>query len=807
MELGSHFPAKLEPFVLMSKSAKGAAAAKLIQDATSAPGVYVFAELLEAPNVQELSNNEQHAQFYLLLKLFAYKTYQDYLQHKDKLPPLSAAQITKLKHLSLVSFAMERRILPYTDLLQALELSSIRELEDLIIDAIYLDVLRGKLDQKEQQFEVEYTMGRDVEPDKVGSLLQALEDWSSTTSSVLSALDSKLASLASQRVARKAQEEEHERILTENLMEVQEQKSEAKAVGKRSGVGRKERDDDRMDIDEPENSKGKSRNCLGPRLPLIQFPLNTAEVSAPDKLHLIYILLELAKYVPTTLSRALHLGGLRTALFNHLYARKLGGKWILRIEDTDATRAVPGAMDGIREMLHWAGLEYDFGPGKNGPHGSYFQSERLDLYHSYAKKLLDTGHAYRCFCSADELTTTRERLARSGLNSTYDKKCLNLTEEEVARRVRAGEKFIVRHNDSNLPHRTTPADLIFGHVRDAHASLPTDPVLLKSDQFPTYHLASVVDDHEMGITHVLRGEEWLPSLPLHLDLYASLAVEPPQFAHLPLLLNKDGSKMSKRNGDMQVADYMRRGWEPDAVLNWLALAGWGVYEHSHPTMAPFTTPSTPLASSLSRAAPDSTAIMSLSEMIERFDLSVLTHRRTVLDPSKLEYISKHHLVRLASTEDGLNTLAERAHSIVKEVFPDSDPRSRDLIQGRLINVNELPASAPYFFTEPEWSSTGAQTMLKHVPNSDYRNTLNSVIRWFDSETVKWDRVEIAGALHYQNDLSGIKSKVFMTALRHALTGMKSGPSVPELMHTMGLERSVSRLTRAEAKSSEWFNES
>ncbi|ETW87729.1 hypothetical protein HETIRDRAFT_243068, partial [Heterobasidion irregulare TC 32-1] len=173
----SHFSAKLEPFVLMAKSAKGAAAAKLVQDATSAPGVYVFAELLDAPGVQELSTSAQHAPFHALLQLFAYKTYIDYLQHKDQLPPLSPAQITKLKHLSLISFAMERRILPYTDLLQALQISTIRELEDLIIDAIYLDLLRGKLDQKEQQFEVEYTMGRDIEADKIGSLLQALEDW------------------------------------------------------------------------------------------------------------------------------------------------------------------------------------------------------------------------------------------------------------------------------------------------------------------------------------------------------------------------------------------------------------------------------------------------------------------------------------------------------------------------------------------------------------------------------------------------------------------------------------------------------
>ncbi|KAA1468346.1 hypothetical protein DENSPDRAFT_794180 [Dentipellis sp. KUC8613] len=266
MDLGTHLASKLEPFVLMSKSAKGAAAAKLVQDATSAHGVYVFGELLELPNIQELSKSEQHQQYYSLLQLFAYRTYQDYLQHRDALPQLSPTQITKLKHLSLVSFAMERRILPYSDLLQALQISTIRELEDLIIDAIYLDILRGKLDQKEQQFEVEYTMGRDLEPDKIGAVLRSLEDWSETTGSVLTTLDNKLSSLSSQTVALALAEEDHKRILTTNLKEILEKQKENKAAGKRGMAGgsayRKDRDDDSMDVDDPaESSKGKNRKA------------------------------------------------------------------------------------------------------------------------------------------------------------------------------------------------------------------------------------------------------------------------------------------------------------------------------------------------------------------------------------------------------------------------------------------------------------------------------------------------------------------------------------------------------------------
>ncbi|KZT09073.1 uncharacterized protein LAESUDRAFT_811135 [Laetiporus sulphureus 93-53] len=305
MELGTNLTAKLEPFLLMSKSAKGAAAAKLIQDATSAPGVYVFAELLEMPNIQELATSEQHSQHHSLLQLFAYKTYQDYLQYKDSLPALNVAQITKLKHLTLVSCAMDSRILPYSQLLETLHMPNIRELEDLIIDAIYLDIIRGKLDQKEQQFDVEYTVGRDVEPGKIEKLLASLQSWASTTSDVLAALDKKLNELASDAVTAKTKKEAYDQVYETTLKAVLEKQKEikasiraaaypgrtgltaagiaerdrererdrqrelekqkeqerakAQAEGKEPG-GSQDKDKDSMDVDEPaENSKGKNK--------------------------------------------------------------------------------------------------------------------------------------------------------------------------------------------------------------------------------------------------------------------------------------------------------------------------------------------------------------------------------------------------------------------------------------------------------------------------------------------------------------------------------------------------------------------
>lgn len=267
MDLGSNFAAKLEPFLLMAKSVKGAAAAKLIQDATSAPGVFVFSELLELPNIQELGKSEQLEKFLSLLQLFSHKTYQDYLQHKDALPPLNQAQTIKLKHLSIVSLAAERRILPYSDLLKALDMPTIRELEDLIIDAIYLDILRGKLDQMEQQLEVEYTMGRDLEPGKLEEVLKALQSWADTTTAVLATLDEKISSIASQTTAAKLRQEDHEKVIQANLKEVYD-KQKDKGLG---GVpGRRgaqmpnysEKDLMHMDVDDTtDNTKGKNRKA------------------------------------------------------------------------------------------------------------------------------------------------------------------------------------------------------------------------------------------------------------------------------------------------------------------------------------------------------------------------------------------------------------------------------------------------------------------------------------------------------------------------------------------------------------------
>ncbi|KAG2160224.1 uncharacterized protein EDB93DRAFT_1237399 [Suillus bovinus] len=382
------------------------------------------------------------------------------------------------------------------------------------------------------------------------------------------------------------------------------------------------------------------------------------------------------------------------------------GKWILRIEDTDAARYVLTAVDNIRNALAWAGLPYDFGPGMDGPHGPYFQSERRDLYHSYTRRLV-SGHAYRCFCSANKLATTREKLARAGSNATYDKSCLHLTEEEVARRVRAEERSIVRLNGDNLPDHASPTDMVFGILRDTHASLPTNPVLLRSDLFPTHHLASVVDDHEMNITHVLRGE------------------------------------MSKRNGDVS-----RRGWEPEGVLYWLTLAGWGVH-HENGHVSPPRTPST--------QPPDSTTLLTLPELIDQ----------------------------------GIAFQARRVHDIVKAAFPDSQYTNVEYITrvisvlqcslGRITNLHDVPTIAPFIF--------------RGISADDYGKSRTVIILQLESSSAS-TQSDIAVFLHDACEKTGLKSKVFKTALRYALSGMKAGSSLPEIIDVLGTERTAGRLKLA-----------
>jgi glutamyl-tRNA synthetase len=285
----------------------------------------------------------------------------------------------------------------------------------------------------------------------------------------------------------------------------------------------------------------------------------------------IYVVSVRTRFAPSP-TGFLHVGGLRTALYNYLFAKKHNGQFILRIEDTDQTRIVPGAVENLIETLKWAGIEFDEGPFKGGPFGPYIQSQRLELYHKHALELVEKGYAYYCFCSPERLEKMRQEQIKLGQPPKYDGTCRRLTSDEVKKKLDEGLPKTIR---MKIPEwgELKFNDLIRGDVT-INFKVLDDQILLKSDGFPTYHLAVVVDDHYMKISHVIRGEEWLPSTPKHILLYDYFQWEKPYFAHLPLLLNPDRTKLSKRQGDVAVEDYRAKGYLPEAVVNFIALLGW-----------------------------------------------------------------------------------------------------------------------------------------------------------------------------------------------------------------------------------------
>ena len=319
----------------------------------------------------------------------------------------------------------------------------------------------------------------------------------------------------------------------------------------------------------------------------------------------------------------LHVGGLRTALYNYLFAKHNNGTFILRIEDTDRNRYVEGAVENLIGALKWAGLEFDEGPEAGGDYGPYMQSQRLDIYKKYADELILKGKAYYCFCTPERLLGLRKEQEKQKLPQTkYDKHCLHLSKEEIENNLTSGIPKIVRLNvESNQTIKFD--DIIREHI-EFESNNVDDQVLIKSDGYPTYHLANVVDDHFMKITHVIRGEEWLSSTPKHVLLYDAFGWERPVFAHLPLLLNPDRSKLSKRQGDVAVEDYRDKGFINEALVNFVALLGWN--------------------------AGDDKEFYYMDDLINNFSLERVNKAGAVFDLQKLNWLNAEHLRKKSSQE-------------------------------------------------------------------------------------------------------------------------------------------------------------
>jgi glutamyl-tRNA synthetase len=463
----------------------------------------------------------------------------------------------------------------------------------------------------------------------------------------------------------------------------------------------------------------------------------------------------------------LHVGGLRTALYNYLFARKNNGTFILRIEDTDRNRFVEGAVENLIETLRWAGLDYDEGPKKGGPAGPYVQSERIPLYLEHVEKLLAAGHAYYAFDTPEELEEMRKAQETLHLTPKYDRRALKLSPDEVRRKLDSGMPAVVR---MKIPESTTIGfqDHIRGQVEFSSEQLD-DQVLLKSDGYPTYHLANVVDDHLMGITHVIRGEEWLSSTPKHVLLYRYFGWDLPEFAHLPLLLNPDKSKLSKRQGDVAVEDYRRKGYLPEALVNFVAFLGWN--------------------------PGDEREIFSKEELVREFSLERVGKSGAVFNIEKLNWLNAQHL-RLKSGREILAML--RAE--LKNGRGDGEREAADeyllsvveAMRERVTFVGDYLDKSPYFFRAPETYEPESVSKRWKPESPNHLRALLAEFAALDNPQA----ADFESALQRTAERSQIKKSELIHPLRLAVSGMGAGPGLFDILAILGKDETIRRINAA-----------
>jgi len=470
----------------------------------------------------------------------------------------------------------------------------------------------------------------------------------------------------------------------------------------------------------------------------------------------------------------LHIGGLRTALYNHLFARHNNGKFILRIEDTDQTRFVEGAIENLIESLHWAGVDYDEGvfveDGKivqKGNHGPYIQSERLNIYKKYVDELIEKGYAYYCFCSKERLEQVREEQKIKGLVPKYDGFCRNISLEEAKKRIANGEEYVVR---LKLPQNYDVKfhDLVRGDIV-INTDDVDDQVLLKSDGYPTYHMAVVVDDHLMNITHIVRGEEWLPSTPKHIYLYEVFGWEKPIYVHLPTVLNKDRKKLSKRQGDVSVEDFRDKGYLPEGLINYLALVGW--------------------------SPEDNQEILSMEELIEKFSFERVSKTGGIFDKDKLNWVNGHY-IRSSSveriTDMAIPYLIEAG--FIDDEFVQYKYEWLKLlihtVQESLDTMAEVVEKVEFIFKEHiEIIEEDALEIIK----GEQVSTVLAAIKEELKNIEEIDEEYAKGFMKLIQKATGVKGKNLFMPARVALTGTAHGPEFVNILILLGKENILKRI--------------
>lgn len=491
----------------------------------------------------------------------------------------------------------------------------------------------------------------------------------------------------------------------------------------------------------------------------------------------------------------LHVGGLRSALYDYLFAQKNGGTLILKIEDTDQKRYVEGAVENLIKSLEWAGIKWDEGvfmgatiienkktmveKSKSYPHilevgeyGPYIQSEKLETYKKHAEKLIKNSQAYYCFCNHHRLEKLRSEQIAEKRAPRYDRCCLNLSAEEVKNNLENGTLFVVR---MKIPENETIEinDIIRGKVK-FNTSTIDDQIILKSDGYPTYHLASVIDDHEMKITHVIRGEEWLPSIPKHVLLYEYLGWDMPKFAHLPLLVNPDRTKLSKRQGDVAVEGYIQKGYLKEAIINFVALLGWNPGEGS------------------------TQEIFSMEELIEKFDINKVHKSGAVFDLQKFDWINSQYIKKL-STDDLYKLSIDFLKP--KSFFENAsnEKRTEDYVkkvlaieQERLTNLSGVGESNKFFFRDIEcdkellrWKNMTDEELKENLGKS--KNILENI------SEINWNKKNLEDVLL---DAAGENRGEFLWPLRASLTGEQKSPPPFEVAWVLGKNETIKRIKNA-----------
>jgi glutamyl-tRNA synthetase len=465
----------------------------------------------------------------------------------------------------------------------------------------------------------------------------------------------------------------------------------------------------------------------------------------------------------------MHLGNLRTALYAYLIARSLKGTFILRIEDTDQERLVPGSVEAIYQTLKLCGLHHDEGPDVGGPCGPYIQSQRRDVYRQHAEKLVELGGAYYCFCAKERLDGLRQQCEAKKETFRYDRHCLSLDKQQSIDRAGAGEPHVVRQR---IPESgsTTVRDLVYGEYTYPNEQLE-DGILLKSDGLPTYNFANVVDDYLMKISHVMRGSEYLSSAPKYNLIYQSFGWEIPEYLHLPLIMKDHSRKLSKRHGDPSFEDLVGQGFLKDAILNYILLLGWN--------------------------SKDEREFFSLQEMEQTFNISGLSKSPAIFDVEKLKWMNGEY-IRKMTPEIFYEAALPWLQQAVKRAGVDLH-KLAGLMQQRTVVLSDIPARVDFIDALPEYDremfvNKKAKTDL--VNSLEYLKTCQTELEKLD----KFDHETIKQALYAVVETLGIKANTFLTPLRIALSGREVTPGgATELAEILGKEETLERIKTGIAK--------